>query len=187
VNNIRAAAVALDYNAGGAANSSTAIKVSAATKSFDIDADRPANPDSLVSIDASTLQAAVIGGSSKSIAGIGDTITVRTKLGATTIGVLQGDSLSVRLNIFGKNFAVDKNSRSSDTLKTMITLAEGTFGELDGSANTTAAVYLVDKAGNLSGGLDTAPQGATKATTFIFDTKAPDLTEATGDNSTGFE
>jgi len=52
-NNIRAAAVALDYNTG-AANSATAVKVSAATKSFDIDADRPANPSSLVSIDAST-------------------------------------------------------------------------------------------------------------------------------------
>jgi hypothetical protein len=181
VNGVSVAAIAVDYNTGSA-NDTTTVKTSATSKTFNIDADRPANPTSIVSVNAGALATANVGGSSKSIAGIGDTINVRTKLGATTVGVLQGDSLSVLLNIFGKNFAVDKAARSSDTLKTLITLAEGTFGDLDGSANTTATVYLVDKAGNLSGGLDTAPQGATKAASFIFDTKAPVLDGlATGD------
>jgi hypothetical protein len=182
VSAVTAAAVVKDYNTG-AADDTLAAKASATSGQFSIDADRPANPGQLVSATITGGEAATVGGINREVAGIGDTLKVNTKLGSATVGVFQGDSLSVELNVAGKKFSVSKTAATQDTLNTVIVATDGLFSDLNTSptAADTIAVYIVDAAGNLSGSIDGAAEGVTTSATFLFDTTAPAMTAATGD------
>ncbi|MEE2725988.1 MAG: FlgD immunoglobulin-like domain containing protein [Candidatus Latescibacterota bacterium] len=182
VSAVTAAAVVVDYNTG-AANDTLTAKASSTSGQFSIDADRPINPTALVSAAITGGETATVGGSSRAIAGIGDTLKIDTKLGSATVGVFQGDSLSVELNVAGKKFSVSKTAATQDTLNTVIVATDGLFSDLNTSPTDadTIAVYIVDAAGNLSGGVDGAAEGVTTSVTFLFDTTAPAMTAATGD------
>ena len=182
VSAVTAAAVVKDYNTGAVDDTLTA-KASATSGQFSIDADRPANPNELVSATITGGVTATVGGASRAIAGIGDTLKVDTKLGSATVGVFEGDSLTVELNVGGKKFSVSKTGATQDTLNTVIVATDGLFSDLNTSptAADTVSVYIVDAAGNLSGAVDGVAQGVTTSASFLFDTTAPAMTAATGD------
>lgn len=190
VTGVRAAAFAIDdtTSASPLVNDDTSmVTLSAGSKLFRIDADRPRDPSELL------LATNGYGGTAASVifpsgvspiaaVGIGDSIKVNVKLGAQANAVLLGDSLSVVANYFSKNFAVSKGVRSADTLQHRLAITEGLFGDLltageaTQAANTdTFAVYVVDLAGNRSGAADAAAAGATAAVSFLVDAKKPAL------------
>jgi hypothetical protein len=114
------------------------------------------------------------------VLGINDTLKLDVKLGTQTDGVLIGDSLTVVADAFGKSFLVSKAARTSDTLKWRQVIAEGDYGDFVGADNATYSdtlgVFLVDKAGNRSGGnRDATIQGVTLGVTFHVDAKKPIL------------
>jgi len=187
-------------------------KVTLSTQTLKIDGDRPANPTSfldkkgdVVSLGAGLIDTSdtigdvkitgITGLSSGLTINIADTLTVRTKLGTSNLnGALGSDSLTVKANIFGKDFSLLANktlpanvTRSSDTLKFNLVLAAGQFGNLSvpSVANSdTFTVWMVDKAGNISGTSDSTPDGVTAATTLLFDTTAPVLDGSTTTSDT---
>lgn len=190
VTGVRAAAFAIDdtTSASPLVNDDTSmVTLSAGSKLFRIDADRPRDPSALLlaTNGYGGTAASVIfpsGVSPISAVGIGDSIKVNVKLGAQANAVLLGDSLSVVANYFSKNFAVSKGVRSADTLQHRLAITEGLFGDLltageaTQAANTdTFAVYVVDLAGNRSGVADDAAAGATAAVSFLVDAKKPAL------------
>jgi hypothetical protein len=180
VSGVSAAAVATDI-----ANSAAVTDVQFTSGvNFSIDADRPANPASVVVTEGSWFGPTVdVNGTDRSLAGVGDSLTVQAVLGSLGGPVIFGDSLSVELQLFGKRFAMDKSANAGDTLTTTIVAAEGQFGDLDVSAaaSNAIAVYLVDAAGNISGLADGASQGVSESVTYLFDTTSPALAEAGGD------
>ena len=182
VSNVSAAAVIQDPESTG--YQKTSISTSSGA-TFDIDADRPASPDDIVTVTSNGRSGVSVAGVSREVLGVGDTVGVRTKLGNAANGVLLGDSLTVVLDLFGKTFPISKTSRSADTLITAVTATAGLFGDLNGSftvTNTdTLAIFSVDKAGNLSGPVDGAATGVTTAVTFLFDDVAPKLDSVNGD------
>ena len=182
VSNVSAAAVVQDPESTG--YQKTSISTSSGV-SFDIDADRPASPDDIVTVTSNGRSGVSVAGVSREVLGVGDTVGVRTKLGNAANGVLLGDSLTVVLDLFGKTFPIDKTARSADTLITAVTATAGLFGDLNTSftvTNTdTLAIFSVDKAGNLSGPVDGAATGVTTAVTFLFDDVAPKLDSVNGD------
>jgi len=194
---VRAAAVAI------LGTDTSAVKVSATSGQFGIDADRPQGPESLstaggigyILIDDRNPNTVNNGGGSTDVAvsGIGDSLVVRTKLGTdVATDLLQGDSTKVQLDIFGKLFTFVESNRVVDTLRTDIILEAGQFGDLNTTfqaATDTVIISVVDNAGNLSGGalasdtvkrLDGPATGVTQAISFLFDTTAPTL-DAAGD------
>jgi len=198
----------------GATNAGTGdtSKIVLSTQTLKLDGDRPTNPiafinkaGTVVSNGGGLIAAAdavgevtLTGGpaaSSGLTLNIGDTLTVRSKLGTSNLNAALGsDSLTVKANIFGKNFSLLANntfpanvSRSSDTLRFNLVLAAGQFGDLSVPtvANTdTFTVWMVDVAGNISGSSDTNPDGVTAATTLLFDTTAPVLDGSTTTSDT---
>ncbi len=174
---VTAAVVATD------ASGSTGVTKSAAGKGFTLDAHRPANPASVTVTTGSFRNAVVTSGPKRPLLGIGDSVTVSTDLGSIGGSVLFADTLTVQYDIFGKTYQVDKGSASGSVLSNVIVAADGQFSNLDvsASASNTVAVYTVDRAGNLSGAVNGAAQGATTSVDFLFDTTAPLLTQASGD------
>ena len=196
---VRAAAIAI------LGTDTSSVKVSASSGQFGIDADRPRGPESLSTAGGSgyilvatpNSQNINNGGvASVAVSGIGDSLTVRTKLGTdVATDLLQGDSTKVQLDIFGKLFTFVESNRNVDTLRTDIILAAGQFGNINTTyqANTdTVTISVVDNAGNLSGGavqsdnprsnrLDGPATGITTTISFLLDTTAPILDGAAGD------
>ncbi|MDP7634938.1 MAG: hypothetical protein QF402_18505, partial [Candidatus Latescibacteria bacterium] len=200
VSGIRAAAASWD-GTGSAMSADT--KLSATTKTFGIDGDRPTDPASMVS-DSSTVAAerstqtntysAFTARTARGqILGIGDTIKVDVKLGGQASAVLTSSStLTVEADIFGKTMSVPKTA-SNDTINFSKVIAAGDFADLVGAdaANNrtdTVNVYIVDAAGNLSGGNtytlagvrdvihgDETPAGVSVPVRFFVDGKAPVL------------
>ncbi|MFT5086103.1 MAG: hypothetical protein ACI8PG_000450, partial [Planctomycetota bacterium] len=177
-----------------ALSTTTSISTRAKVK-FTVDGDRPTDPDNLVSNTPSGVGSVTVAGTPRTVLGIGDSLVVRAKLGNSVANsVLLSDSLNVHLDVFNKSFAFNKGNRSVDTLRINVTLAEGSYGDLDishgASASTdTLGVFIVDKAGNRSGSatvvngtfLDGVPFGVTTSVGFLFDTKKPALDSTNGD------
>ena len=123
-------------------------------------------------------------GATKKVLGIGDSVSVRLKMGASAEAVLLSDSLTVVADLFGKAFTFDKGKRVGDTLLLRLELSEGLFGAgtLACCAGAAAAfsdtfeLFYVDKAGNRSSvGINEIPAGLTATVAFMVDTKAPVL------------
>jgi len=216
MNGVRAAVFAIDSGDGGTAFGDTsAITVSAESVKFNIDGDRPAGPAKLyhanvpasegvwngfIDIDNSTAgdefsitssEKAYVNSENRALLGVGDSLVVRSKLGSSAVeGVILGDSLSVVLEVHGKNFTFSKSARTIDTLRHKVSVAEGQFTDLNRSfplnTNTdTMGVFVVDKAGNRSGysinRLDGPVWGVTSGVNFLFDTTSPALDSTNGD------
>jgi hypothetical protein len=203
MSNVHVAALVIDDDNGTAETADTsAVSLSTTTSistrakvKFTVDADRPVNPESLFSNTPGGGNTVTVAGMNRTVLGIGDSLVVRSKLGNSVANsVLLSDSLNVHLDVFNKSFAFNKGSRSVDTLRINVTLAEGSYGDLDvshgASGNSdTLGVFIVDKAGNRSGNavvangtlLDGVPFGVTTAVTFLFDTKKPALDSTNGD------
>lgn len=200
MSNVHAAALVVDDDNGTAETADTsavALSTTAGTRKnvkFTVDGDRPSNPTSLVSNTAYLGNSVVVGGTSRTVLGISDSLVVRSKLGNNVANsVLLSDSLNVHLDVFNKAFAFDKGKRSVDTLRINVTLAEGDYGDLNTSfasgKTDTLGVFIVDKAGNRSGNavatngtfLDGVPFGVTTSVDFLFDTKKPALDSTNGD------
>ena len=207
---VKVGAFALTGNTNTNAGDTSGIKLSKQT--IKIDGDRPTNPtsfhdkagnvvsngggliDSTDSVGEVTITQ-FAGASPGNVVNVGDTLTIRSKLGTANLnGVLGSDSLSVKANIFGKDFTLVSNrtlgsnvTRNSDTLRYNLVLASGQFGDLNiqSVANSdTFTVWMVDAAGNVSGSADNTPDGVTAATTLLFDTTAPVLDGATSTSDT---
>ncbi len=199
VGGVRAAVFVMDSSNGGTTfTDTTAISLSATSKQFDIDADRPAGPDLLSTAGGSghiafTLngnQTADVAGTNRELLGVGDTLVVRSKLGTGVANdVILGDSLNVVLDVHGTNFTFNKSSRAVDTLSIDVKAAESQFTDLNTSyaanKSDTVGVFVVDAAGNLSGQtvtrLDGAAWGVTSSVNFLFDTTLPALDSTAGD------
>lgn len=190
VTGIRAAAISIDGTATNVLADTTAPKLSAASLKFNIDADRPANPDRMVTANSAAAKGNrngtpnhTVSGFSAAAAdqvlGINDTLKLNVKLGTQTDAVLIGDTLNVVADAFGKAFAISKSERSSDTLQWRRVIAEGDYGDFVGADNTNATdtlgVFIVDLAGNRSGSTDSSPTGVTLGVTFFVDGKKPVL------------
>jgi hypothetical protein len=198
----RAAVFVIDAESGSYTDTSS-VSLSAASKLFNIDADRPEGPALLSTAGGAGFlslteygvsgQAASVEGIARNVLGIGDSVVVRSKLGDTMVEqVVLGDSLSVHLDIHEKAFAFAKGDRTVDTLRTNITTTSGMFTDLNlsHSANKynyadTLGVFVVDAAGNRSGSghnrLDGPAWGVTSGISFLFDTTAPTLDSTNGD------
>ena len=191
---VNAAAFVIDTDNAQAlpttANGDTsAIVKSAATNKFNIDADRPVDPNKMISTAASTIGNRAAGTShtvtgftsaaATQILGIGDTLKVDVKLGTQTDEVLGADSLTVVADLFGKVTTLTKTSRSVDTLQHRVVLAEGDYTGRAGAdkvaATDTFGVFIVDLAGNRSGTVDAAPNGVTLPVTYFVDVTPPKL------------
>ena len=212
VSNVRAAIFAIDSDDGGSTFTDTsAISLSATSNQFNIDADRPAGPDKLsnqggngyINVTTYGHSSATVESTPRALVGIGDSVVVRAKLGTGVANdVILGDSLTVDLDLHGKIFTFAKGSRNVDTLRVNVTTTEGQFEDLNltHSANTdfgdpsdTVGVFVVDAAGNRSGGYDTpgSPKdidrldgpawGVTTGVSFLFDTTKPALDSTNGD------
>jgi hypothetical protein len=191
VSGIRAAAIAIDGTGTTAATltDTTIPSLSAASLKINIDGDRPANPDLMVTATSAASRANRNGtpnltvsgyvGTNDLVMGINDTLKLDVKLGSVTDGVLIGDTLSVVADVFGTSFAVSKSARSADTLKWRRVIAEGDFGDFVGAANTAASdtlgIFIVDLAGNRSSAVDVRTQGVTLGVTYHVDAKKPVL------------
>jgi hypothetical protein len=193
VSGVRAAAIAIDGTGTTVTTltDTTVPSLSAGSLLFTIDADRPANPASRVTVNSAAAEGnrvgspnILVGGLSNSatsdnVLGIGDTLKLDVKLGSITDGVLIGDTLNVVADAFGKAFAVSKSARSSDTLKWRQVIAEGDYGDFVGAQNANATdtlgVFLVDLAGNRSSTSDVRIEGVTLGVTFYVDAKKPVL------------
>lgn len=188
ISGVRAAAIAIDDNntnsAFNDAGDTTYVTLSAGSRLFKVDGDRPGNPTAF--IDRGQTGAVSVTGFSRgttNILGIGDTIKVDVKLGGQANAVLLGDSLSVVADYFGKLFSVSKTARSADTLQQRLVLTEGLIGDLlgaglmvDATAVDTLQVFIVDTAGNRSGASsDVAATGVTAAAAYFVDTTKPAL------------
>jgi hypothetical protein len=188
---VRAAALVVDDNSTPADNDfvdsgdTTDVTLSAASRLFTVDGDRPVDASAYLDRGTGGVAASVTGFNrgTTSVLGIGDTMKVDVKLGGQANAVLIGDSLSVVASYFGKVFTLSKTARSADTLQHRLVLTEGLFGNLleaglmaDASEIDSLAVYIVDRAGNRSGSTNAAaPTGVTTAATFFVDTKLPAL------------
>jgi hypothetical protein len=169
------------------------------------DGDRPANPQAFidkaginlstslgkVDEDDVTGEVTVLGfnnivGNNHSVLNIGDTLTVRAKLGAGFVPLLQDTASKLIARVFKKDHLVHQSGTlvapsSGDTMTFSLVLAEGQYGDLNASAasgNTDIlAFHVVDPAGNLSSTNkdNVIPEGSTAATTLLFDTKKPTL------------
>ena len=191
VSGVRAAAIVIDGTTTNTLYDTTQPKISATSLTINIDADRPSNPDQLLSTNA-TAKGNRIGspdhtvtglaaGVNEKVLGINDTLKLDVKLGAATDGLLIGDTLTVIADAFGKTFVVSKSARTNDTLNWRQVIAEGDFGDFVGADNVNATdtlgIFLVDLAGNRSGlstGLETI-QGVTLGVNFHVDAKKPIL------------
>ena len=211
VTKARVAAFALD-DASGTLDDTSAVKTSAASQDMSLDADRPTGPEGFANAQSAVpnnfalLPANIyrnsgvsgvtgFAGGSKDVLGIGDSVAIRAKMGATADAILLSDSLKVIADLFGKAFEIDKGKRSGDTLQFRLELTEGLFGTgsgallcCDGQESAfadTFEIFYVDKAGNRSAAsIDVAtPAGVTASVAFVVDTKAPVLDGqlATGD------
>jgi hypothetical protein len=209
---VRAAVFAIDSGDGGTAFGDTSnITVSAANVLFNIDGDRPDGPARLPHGTTSwngyfkvenvsggkiqSAQDATVNVAVRELLGVGDSLVVATKLGTGIANnVILGDSLSVVLDVHGKNFTFDKARRNIDTLRINVTTTEGQFSDLNssfpydastGAPTDTMGVFVVDKAGNRSGysvnRLDGPVWGVTSAVNFLFDTTSPVLDSTNGD------
>ena len=76
---------------------------------FNIDADRPASPDDIVTVTGNGRSGVSVAGVSREVLGVGDTVGVTTKLGNAANGVLLGDSLTVIMDLFGKTFLIEQD------------------------------------------------------------------------------
>jgi len=198
---IKAGAFSITGQTNTNAGDTSGVKLS--TQTLRLDGDRPADPEDFIDKGGNVLDGgaglidssdsvgevtltAIPGANPGNVIGIGDTLTIRSRLGTANLnGVLGSDSLQVVANIFGKTFSLVKNktrqagvTRSSDTLRFDLALTEGLFGDLNTNPPTnsdTFAIYMVDAAGNLSGLATGNPIGVTAATTLLFDTTKPVL------------
>ena len=193
VDGVRAAAIAIE----GDDDTRTDATVSSATIAFDLDADRPTDPQELITAaaavlaDGNSLDLTVGGfvGTDKKVAGIGDSLLLRVKLGgalATDVFDAAGD-LSVVAEILGTEFDVstDEDDADLDTLNFIHVIAEGDFGDITGTDDATnetgsAAVYVVDAAGNRSGSTDVVATGVTVGLSFFADAELP-IIDGSGD------
>ena len=202
VTGVRAAAISIDGTGTTPATltDTTAPKVSPVSLKINVDADRPLNPASRITVNAAAARGNRVGTPDHSISGlannhaadrvlgINDTLKLDVKLGSQTDAVLIGDTLNVVADAFGKSFTVSKSARSSDTLKWRHVIAEGNYGDFVGAQNAagvsdTLGVFIVDLAGNRSSTSDVRIEGVTLGVSFFVDAKKPVLDGqiATGD------
>ena len=202
VSAVRAAVFVIDSGNGGTSFLDTsAISVSATSKQFTIDADRPAGPEPLstgggggyvlANNFANRGGQSSVNGTARTVLGIGDSLVVRAKLGTNVANdVILGDSLNVHLDVHAKTFAFNKGNRAIDTLRINVTTTESQFSDLNTSfgnfASDTLGVFVVDQAGNRSGAsptvrLDGPAWGITSSVNFLFDTTKPTLDSTNGD------
>jgi len=203
VTKVRVAAFAIDdADLNGTLDDTSQVAISAASQDMSLDADRPtgaagfANALSAIgnnfALDAANAvfrtngraSVANFTGGSKDILGIGDSVAIRMKMGASADAVLLSDSLKVVADLFGKAFDLDKGKRSGDTLQFRLELTEGLFGSAttgccagtNASKSDTFEIFYVDKAGNRSAAtINAAAAGVTASVLFLVDTKAPVL------------
>ena len=123
-------------------------------------------------------------GGPKDVLGIGDSVSIWVKMGASANDVLRSDSLTVVADLFEEAFTIDKGNRLGDTLRFGLVLSEGLFADStlnccageNKLVSSTFAIFYADKAGNRSApSSDALPVGVTARVGFMVDTTAPVL------------
>ena len=176
----RVAAAAHDPNGSVSGDGFSTVKVSPESEQFKVDGDRPSN--GTVSVTGVTtggghnVTGFTAGAITKPVLGIGDTVKVAYDLGNQAQDVILTGDLKLATQIAGKTFNPGVPAVNPNTYTLVI--KEGDFGDVGASsAETPAAFFVVDKAGNWSsaGADDVTPTGVTAAAGFVADAKLPVL------------